>query len=41
MLELVTQILRDGIELEPDVRNEALNEIRHQYLSAERARTAC
>jgi CDP-glucose 4,6-dehydratase len=24
--------------LEPDIRNEASNEIRHQYLSAERAR---
>ena len=26
-------------DLEPDIRNEASNEIRHQYLSAERART--
>jgi CDP-glucose 4,6-dehydratase len=28
-----------GSGLEADVRNEASNEIRHQYLSAERART--
>jgi CDP-glucose 4,6-dehydratase len=27
-----------GSSLEPDVRNEASHEIRHQYLSAERAR---
>ena len=26
-------------ELKPDIRNEASHEIRHQYLSAERART--
>ena len=39
VLELVRQILdRMGSPLEPDVRNEASNEIRHQYLSAERAR---
>jgi CDP-glucose 4,6-dehydratase len=39
VLELVQRIL-DGMKstLEPDVRNEANNEIRHQYLSAERAR---
>ena len=28
-----------GSTLEPDVRNEASNEIRHQYLSAAAART--
>jgi CDP-glucose 4,6-dehydratase len=39
VMELVRQILdRMGSALEPDVRNEASNEIRHQYLSAERAR---
>jgi CDP-glucose 4,6-dehydratase len=39
VLQLVRQILdRMGSILEPDVRNEASNEIRHQYLSAERAR---
>jgi len=39
VLDLVQQILeRMGSALEPDVRNEASNEIRHQYLSAERAR---
>ncbi len=39
VLELVNRILRAmGSDLEPDVRNEARNEIRHQYLSAERAR---
>jgi CDP-glucose 4,6-dehydratase len=39
VLELVGQILeRMGSKLEPDVRNEASHEIRHQYLSAERAR---
>ena len=27
-----------GSSLEPDVRNQAVNEIRHQYLTAERAR---
>jgi CDP-glucose 4,6-dehydratase len=39
VLELVTRILglmKSG--LEPDVRNEASNEIRHQYLNASRAR---
>jgi CDP-glucose 4,6-dehydratase len=35
VLDLVQQILdRMGSKLEPDVRNEASNEIRHQYLSA-------
>ena len=29
----------DGFRLLPEVRNEASNEIRHQYLSAEKART--
>jgi len=38
-LELVNHILR-AMEspLEPDTRNQAVNEIRHQYLTAERAR---
>jgi CDP-glucose 4,6-dehydratase len=27
-----------GADFEPDIRNEASNEIRHQWLSAERAR---
>ncbi len=39
MLDLVTTILRlMGSQLEPDVRNEASNEIPHQYLSAAKAR---
>jgi len=39
VLDLVNRILRAmGSHLEPDIRNEADNEIRHQYLSAERAR---
>jgi CDP-glucose 4,6-dehydratase len=39
VLELVEQILqRMDSTLVPDVRNEASNEIRHQYLSAARAR---
>jgi CDP-glucose 4,6-dehydratase len=39
VLELVEKILgRMGSTLRPEVRNEASNEIRHQYLSAERAR---
>ena len=39
MLELVNRILRlMNSTLEPDVRNEASNEIRHQYLNATRAR---
>ncbi len=39
VLELVDQILREmSSSLRPDIRNEASNEIRHQYLSAERAR---
>lgn len=37
--DLVGKILkRMNFSLEPDIRNEASNEIRHQYLSAERAR---
>jgi CDP-glucose 4,6-dehydratase len=41
VLELVDLILRKmGSSLRPDVLNEASNEIRHQFLSAERARTA-
>jgi CDP-glucose 4,6-dehydratase len=40
VLELVNLILRKmNSPLHPEVRNEASNEIRHQYLSAERART--
>lgn len=39
VLELVDLILKKmGSSLAPDVRNEASNEIKHQYLSAERAR---
>lgn len=39
VLELVDRILKQmGSRLVPDVRNEASNEIRHQYLSASRAR---
>lgn len=39
VLELVQRILTAlGSDLEPDVRNEATNEIRHQYLSADKAR---
>jgi CDP-glucose 4,6-dehydratase len=40
VLGLVERILRTmGSSLTPDVRNEARNEIRHQYLSATKART--
>ncbi|MGO9259583.1 MAG: NAD-dependent epimerase/dehydratase family protein [Bryobacteraceae bacterium] len=39
VLDLARRILRSmGSDLEPDIRNEASNEIRHQYLSAARAR---
>jgi CDP-glucose 4,6-dehydratase len=39
VLELVRHILRQmGSDLEPEVRNEASNEIVHQYLSAAKAR---
>ncbi|MGA2462854.1 MAG: GDP-mannose 4,6-dehydratase [Thermodesulfobacteriota bacterium] len=39
VLELVQQILYImGSKLTPDIRNEATNEIRHQYLSAAKAR---
>jgi CDP-glucose 4,6-dehydratase len=39
VLELVGRILRlMNSDLEPDVRNEATNEIRHQYLSATKAK---
>lgn len=39
VLQLVERILDAmGSNLEPDVRNEATNEIRHQYLSAAKAR---
>jgi CDP-glucose 4,6-dehydratase len=40
VLELVERILKSmDSDLEPEVRNEAVNEIRRQYLSAEKART--
>lgn len=40
VLELVARILDQmGSSLEPDIRGEASNEILHQYLSAEKART--
>ena len=39
VLELVDKILHKmDSKLQPDVRNEASNEIRHQYLSAQLAR---
>jgi len=39
VIEMANKILAlMGSELEPDIRNEATNEIRHQYLSAARAR---
>jgi CDP-glucose 4,6-dehydratase len=39
VLDLVERILQAmGSDLKPDVRNEASNEIRHQYLSAAKAR---
>jgi len=39
VLELVTRILNlMKSDLEPEIRNEAVNEIRHQYLSADKAR---
>ena len=39
VLGLVKQLLgMMGSNLEPDIRNQATNEIRHQYLSAEKAR---
>ena len=39
-LEIVKKILGAmRSDLEPDVRNEATNEIRHQYLSAHKARS--
>ena len=42
VLDLVERILKlMDSALEPDVRNEATNEIRHQYLSAEKARESC
>jgi CDP-glucose 4,6-dehydratase len=38
--DLVTQILaKMGSKLKPEIQNQASNEIRHQFLSAERART--
>ena len=39
VLELVNKIIaKMGSKLKPEIRNQASNEIRHQYLSAERAR---
>ncbi len=39
VLELVAKILsKMGSKLEPEVQNQASNEVRHQFLSAERAR---
>ena len=39
VLELVDKMLKlMGTDLKPDVRNEASNEIRHQYLSAAKAK---
>jgi CDP-glucose 4,6-dehydratase len=39
VVELVNRLLESmNCSLKPDIRNEASNEIRHQYLSAERAR---
>ena len=39
VIELAQKILKlMGSDLELDIRNEATNEIRHQYLSAEKAR---
>lgn len=39
VLDLTTRILKImNSDLEPDIRNEATNEIKHQYLSAEKAR---
>ena len=39
VLDLVGRILNSmSSDLEPDVRNEAVNEIRHQYLTADKAR---
>jgi CDP-glucose 4,6-dehydratase len=40
VLELVERLLKlMDSDLEPDIRNQATNEINHQYLSAEKART--
>jgi CDP-glucose 4,6-dehydratase len=40
VLELVNEILaKMGSKLKPEIQNQASNEIRHQFLSAERART--
>ncbi len=40
VLDVTQRVLRAmGSALEPDVRNDAPNEIRHQYLSAAKART--
>ncbi len=39
VLALVEKILKEmGSDLEPEIRNEAVNEIREQYLSAAKAR---
>jgi CDP-glucose 4,6-dehydratase len=40
VIDLVNLILKKmGSDLKPDIQNQAKNEIRHQYLSAKRART--
>ncbi|MBI1818522.1 MAG: GDP-mannose 4,6-dehydratase [Deltaproteobacteria bacterium] len=40
VIELVNKILAAmNVQVEPDIRNEAVNEIRNQYLSSARART--
>jgi CDP-glucose 4,6-dehydratase len=40
VLQLVERLLAAmGSQLQPDIRNEAVNEIRHQYLSAAKAKT--
>jgi CDP-glucose 4,6-dehydratase len=40
VIELVNEILKKmGSKLKPEIQNQASNEIRHQYLSADRART--
>ena len=39
MSQIVAKIIQImGADLQPDIRNEVTNEIRHQYLSAEKAR---
>ena len=39
VVELVERVMRQmGLDIQPEIRNEASNEIRHQYLSADKAR---